>query len=158
MGCGLAFEDTFMGQLADYPNFPYQVVNLGVEGYGTDQAWLRLQRHMHRFNVAAVVYTFIPPHVNRNLNYDRRVLFPGLRMAGTKPLFGMKRGGSVYLKKRPVRIEHYDCLRLWVHAQRVWHNYGPNNNVVLSRALIKAMGKEVEAAGATFILVYWLPM
>jgi hypothetical protein len=110
---------------------------------------------MAEFNVVAVVYTFIPSHVDRNLNYDRRVIVPGVRMVGTKPLFGLKRDGSVYLKKEPVRLEDYNYLRLWVHVQRAWHNWGPEPSLKLSRALINAMGKEVEAAGAKFILVYW---
>jgi hypothetical protein len=155
MGYGLSFEDTFIGQLAAYPNFPYQVVNLGVEAYGTDQAWLRLQRYMDKFNTIAIVYTFLPSHVNRNLNYDRRLLFPGVLMVGTKPLFGLKRDGSVYLKKKPARLEDYRCLRLWVHVQRAWLRWGPQPSLELSRALIDAMGKEVETAGAAFILVYW---
>ena len=155
MGYGLPFEDTFIGQLADYPNFPYQVVNLGVEAYGTDQALLRLRRYIKKFNTIAVVYTFLPAHVNRNHNYDRRVLFPGVKMVGTKPLFGIKRNGSVYLKKKPVRIEDHNYLRLWVHVKRAWHNHGPYPRLKLSRALIETMGKEVEKAGAVFILVYW---
>jgi hypothetical protein len=155
MGYGLSFDETFVGQLAAYPNFPYQVVNLGVEAYGTDQAWLRLKRYMDKFNTIAVIYTFLPAHVNRNMNYDRRVLMPGVRMAGTKPLFGLKRDGSVYLKKKPVRIEDHRCMRLWVHVQRAWHRWGPDPSPALSRALIDAMGKEVEAAGAVFIVVYW---
>jgi hypothetical protein len=155
MGFGLPFEDTFIGQLAEYPNFPYQVVNLGVEAYGTDQAWLRLQRYMYCFNTIAVVYTFLPDHPERNLNYDRRLLFRGVRMVGTKPLFGLKRDGSVYLKRTPVRLEDYRCLRLWVIVQRAWLKWGPELSLQLSRALIDAMGQEVEAAGAAFILVYW---
>ncbi len=155
MGYGLPFEDTFIGQLSAFPNFPYQVINLGVEAYGTDQAWLRLQRYMNQFRTVAVVYTFLPAHVNRNLNYDRRVLFPGIRMLGTKPLFGLKRDGSVYLRKEPVRIEEHRYLRLWVHVQRAWLKWGPKPSLRLSRALIDAMGKEVEATGAIFILVYW---
>lgn len=155
MGFGLPFEDTFVGQLAAYPNFPYQVVNLGVEAYGTDQVWLRLQQFMYDFNTIAVVYTFLPDHINRNQNYDRRLLFHGLRMVGTKPLFGLKRDGSVYLKKMPVRLQDYSCLRLWVIVQRAWLKWGPDPSLRLSRALIDAMGKEVEATGAAFILVYW---
>jgi len=155
MGYGLPFEETFIGQLADYPNFPYQVVNLGVEAYGTDQAWLRLQRYMDTFNTVAVVYTFLPVHVNRNHNYDRRVLFPGVRMVGTKPLFGLRWNGSVYLKKEPVRLEDHSSLRLGVYAQRAWLRWGPEPGLKMSRGLIDAMGKEVEAAGAAFILVYW---
>ncbi len=155
MGYGLPFEDTFVGQLAEYPDFPYQVVNLGVEAYGTDQAWLRLQRYMDKFNTIAVVYTFLPAHVNRNLNYDRRLLFPGVRMVGTKPLFGLKRDGSVFLKKTPVRLEDHSYLRLWAAIQRAWLKWGSKPSFEISRALIDAMGKEVEAAGAAFILVYW---
>jgi hypothetical protein len=155
MGYGLPFEDTFIGQLADYPNFPYQVVNLGVEAYGTDQALLRLRRYIDKFETVVVVYTFLPAHVNRNHNYDRRVLFPGIRMVGTKPLFGLKRDASVYLRKGPVRIEDHKYLRLWVHVQRAWLRWGPEPNCEISRALINAMGKEVEAAGAKFILVFW---
>ncbi|MHC4331717.1 MAG: hypothetical protein ACYSWW_26740 [Planctomycetota bacterium] len=155
MGYGLPFEHTFAGQLADYPNFPYQVVNLGVEAYGTDQAWLRLKRYMDTFNTVAVVYTFLPAHVNRNHNDGRRVLFPGVRMVGTKPLFGLRWNGSVYLKKGPVRLEDHSSLRLGVYAQRAWLRWGPEPGLKVSRGLIDAMGKEVEATGAAFILVYW---
>jgi hypothetical protein len=155
MGYGLPFEDTFVGRLAGYPNFPYQVVNLGVEAYGTDQAWLRLRQYIDTFDTVAVIYTFLPAHVNRNHNYDRRILFPGVRMAGTKPLFGLRRDGSVYLKKEPVKIEDHSSLRLWVYMQRAWLKWGPEPGLEVSRGLINAMGKDVESAGATFILVYW---
>jgi hypothetical protein len=155
MGYGLPFEDTFIGKLAEYPNFPYQVVNLGVEAYGTDQAWLRLKRHIKIFTTIAVVYTFLPAHIDRNMNYDRRLLFPGVRMVGTKPLFGLKRDGSVYLKNPPVRLENYSPLRLWVIIQRIWLKWGPEPSLKKTYALIDAMGKEVEMTGALFILVYW---
>jgi len=128
---------------------------LGVEAYGTDQAWLRLQKYMYDFKTVAVVYTMIPTHVNRNMNYDRRLLFPGIRMEGTKPLFGLRRDGSVYLKRSPVRLEDYSCMRLWALVQRFWLRWGPQPRLELSGALINAMGQEVEAAGAAFIVVYW---
>jgi len=156
MGYGLAYEDTFPGQLAANPHLPYQVVNLGVEGYGTDQAWLRLQRYLHVFKTLAVVYTFIPAHVDRNLTCDLRVIHRGVRMVGTKPLFGLRRDGSVYLKRTPSRLDDYHYSRLWALAQRVWHERGPRKpDLTLSRALIEAMGHEVKAAGATFIVVHW---
>ena len=155
MGYGLPFEDTFVGQLASYPDFPYQVVNLGVEAYGTDQALLRLRRYMDAFDTVAVVYTFLPVHVNRNHNYDRRVLFPGVRMVGTKPLLGLRWDGSVYVRKEPVRLENHRSLRLWVYLQRAWLRWGPEPGLELSRGLINSMGREVEAAGAAFVLVYW---
>jgi len=156
MGYGLAYEDTFAGRLAANPDFPYQVVNLGVEAYGTDQAWLRLQRYLHGFNTVAVVLTFLPAHVDRNLTGDLRIIHRGVRMVGTKPLFGVRRDGSVYLKRSPSRLEDYRCSRLWALLQRTWIERGPRKRSLrLTRALIEAMGREVEKAGAVMVLVLW---
>ena len=40
MGHGLPYEDSFAGRLAAMPDFQLQLVNLGVQAYGTDQALL----------------------------------------------------------------------------------------------------------------------
>jgi hypothetical protein len=156
MGYGLAYEDTFIGQLAAQPGLPYQLVNLGVEAYGTDQAWLRLQRYLRDFQTAAVVYTFLPAHVDRNRLNDLRIVHRGVRMVGTKPLYGLRRNGSLYLKRAPCRLEDYHYWRLWALLQRTWHERGPKKrDLKLSRALLEAMGREAQAAGAAFILVHW---
>jgi hypothetical protein len=42
-GFGVPYEETFVGRLGTNPEFNYQVVNLGVEAYGTDQALLILK-------------------------------------------------------------------------------------------------------------------
>jgi hypothetical protein len=49
-GHGVPYEESFIGRLAATPGFPYQVVNLGVQGYGTDQSWLMLKRYLKSFN------------------------------------------------------------------------------------------------------------
>src|SRR5262249_31940558 len=85
-GHGLPYAETFVGRLAADRGFPLQAVNLGVQGYGTDQALLLLKRQFARWNVRAVVYTFLEDHVTRNDNDDRRLLFPDATFLGTKPL------------------------------------------------------------------------
>ena len=70
MGHGVQYEDTFVGQVEAMPQFPYQAVNLGVQGFGTDQSLLLLKRHFNKFNTIAVVYTFIEDHIVRNANYE----------------------------------------------------------------------------------------
>src|SRR5204862_1895735 len=74
MGHGVVFDDTFAGRLEAMADFPYQVVDLGVQAFGTDQSLLMLIRHIRRFNTKVVVYTFIDDPLLRNATDDRRVL------------------------------------------------------------------------------------
>jgi hypothetical protein len=106
-GHGLPYPQTFAGRLASDAGFPYQVVNLGVQGYGTDQALLMLQRHLSGLNAKVVVYTFMHDHPWRNANYDRRVFLPHGRFAGTKPLFGLRSDGTPVLERPPCLYRDY---------------------------------------------------
>ena len=128
---------------------------MGVEGYGTDQALLLLKRHFKRFNAKAVVYTFIDEHVARNVNYDRRVMYRYVRMLGTKPLFALRRDGTLFLEKKPVQYDQLHYSRLWATIQVVWTCWGPKPNVDLTRALAQEMRNYVESNGAAFVVVYW---
>lgn len=103
-GQAVPYEETFAGQLESMTDSAFQIVNLGVQAFGTDQALLRLQRHFHEFNTKAVVYTFINDHVSRNENYDRRILIPTARFIGTKPRFALQPGGGVVLDKKPILL------------------------------------------------------
>jgi hypothetical protein len=153
-GHGLPYEETFVG-LAATPGFPFQVVNLAVQGYGTDQALLLLKRHFKKFNTKAVVYTYIDEVISRNANYDRRILYRDIRILGTKPLFALNRDGTVYLNKLPVRYEHLRYSRLGASLQVVWNRWGPKPSVELTRALVQDMRNYVESNGAKFIVVFW---
>jgi hypothetical protein len=102
-GHGVTYDESFVGRLASLPDFPWQVVNCGVQGYGTDQSLLLLKRQFNNFETKVVVYTFIPDHVYRNEYYDRRILNPRSLFVGTKPLFALKPDGSLYLAKTPVK-------------------------------------------------------
>ncbi len=154
-GFGVPYEETFVGRLETNPEFNYQVVNLGVEAYGTDQALLLLKRSFGQYNTKAVVYTFVADHVNRNHNYDRRLIFRGARFVGTKPLFSLDRSGNLKLKKRPARYKDLKELRILALLQFVWTKWGPRPSFDLTKALIKEMKDFVESRGATFVLIYW---
>ncbi len=155
MGAGLYYEDTLPGQIERLPGFPFQAVNLGVEAYGTDQSLIRLKRFIDEFNTKVVVYSFIPDHINRNANYDRRELIRNARFKGTKPLFSLRSDGTLYLKKAPVLYEDYHYSRLWAVMRLLWDQWGPRPGAELTLSLIKEMKRLVESRGATLIVVDW---
>ena len=159
MGHGLAFEDTFVGQFAARAEASgLQAVNLGVQGYGTDQAFLSLQRYLPRFDTRAVVYTFIPAHRRRNTNHDRRLLFPGAVFLGTKPKFALDPDGEPFLEKPPVRYEDYrhswlvDLVRMRLGPK--WPGAEERADE-LTRALVRAMGEYCRSRGVDFWVLDW---
>jgi hypothetical protein len=63
-----------------------QSANLAVHGYGTDQAFLRLQKELPRFHrPVAVVSLFMTALFGRNLDRDRPHLGPGLVWLPAEP-------------------------------------------------------------------------
>ncbi len=154
-GHGLLYEETFAGQLEAMPGFPYQVVNLGVQGYGTDQALLLLKRQFHKFNTKFVVYTYIDQHPDRNRVSDERLFHRFNRFVGTKPLFGLRSDGTLYLEQAPVRYADLRYSRLWACIQIVVLRRGPKTTLDLTRALVQEMRNYVESKGAVFVVVHW---
>jgi len=155
MGHGLFYEETFAGQLDSRPEFSFQVVNFGVQAYGTDQSLLLLKRYFSEFNTKVVVYGFTSSHVERNENYDRRLLHPETRFLGTKPKFALKKDGTLYLDKRPLQYEDLIYSRIWALLQVALLDYGPPRSLDLTRALLREMRNYVESAGATLIVLFW---
>ncbi|HEV8336607.1 MAG TPA: SGNH/GDSL hydrolase family protein [Candidatus Polarisedimenticolia bacterium] len=153
-GHGVTYEESFAGQFEKQAGASLQVVNLGVQGYGTDQSLLLLRRHLRDFNTKAVVYTFLLDHVKRNDNADRRLLFPGAKFLGTKPRFALC-GGSLVEVERPRRYDDRRELRVGQALRLAWTKWGPSPSVPLTRALVRQMRDEVEASGAAFVLVLW---
>ena len=153
MGHGVTWEESVAGQLA--ARLPeYQVVNMGVQGYGTDQALLRLRRHVKALDLKVVVYGFICDHVRRNANEDRRVLFPGARFLGTKPRFELV-DGQLTQVARPRRYEDLSYSRVGAYVDVLWTHYGPEPQLALTRALVQALDAEAKAAGARLVVVNW---
>jgi hypothetical protein len=156
MGHGLLYEETVAGVLEAVPDFPLQIVNLGVQGYGTDQALLILKRYLRKFNTKVVVYGFICAHLGRNANYDRRHIHPRARYLGTKPLFALRSDGTLYLTKVARRYEELNYSpRLWSAAQIVMTQYGPKPTPDLTQALVQEMKDYASSDRATFIVLDW---
>jgi hypothetical protein len=76
-GEGLTWEESVPAQVGAMMGM--QSANLAVHGYGTDQAYLRLQIELPRFRrPVAVVSLFMTALFGRNLDDDRPHLGPGL--------------------------------------------------------------------------------
>lgn len=158
MGHGLPYEETFPGVLSGKARFPLQVVNLGVQAYGTDQSYLALQRHISSFKTKFVVYTFINNHIFRNGNYDRRTLYPNAHFLGTKPLFGLNERNELVLEKRPLLYKDYHHSWMWDAGKLLMRQkfgfYAPYP-VALTHALIKEIKQLCEDNGAKLIVLHW---
>jgi hypothetical protein len=155
MGHGLTYEDSLAGQLERQPDFPWQVANFAVQGYGTDQSLLQLRRHIERFDTRVVVYGYICDHLRRNATADRRLLFPGGRFLGTKPLFRLDESGDPILVERPVRYEDRRSLRILDLLRVAVVHYGPVPGLDLTRALVRQMALTAAARGARFAVLDW---
>jgi len=76
-GEGLTWEESVPAQVGAMTGI--QSANLAVHGYGTDQAYLRLETELPRFRrPVAVVALFMTALFGRNLDDDRPHLGPGL--------------------------------------------------------------------------------
>ena len=77
-GKGLTWEESIPAQVGAM--LATQSVNVAVDGYGSDQAYLRLQAELPRFRQpVAVVAMFMTTLFGRNLDDDRPHLGPGLQ-------------------------------------------------------------------------------
>ncbi|HEY2518358.1 MAG TPA: hypothetical protein VGI39_46135 [Polyangiaceae bacterium] len=90
-GHGLAWDETYPALVG--LALGAQVVDLGVDGYGSDQAFLRLADTLPRFErPSAVVTFFIPTMVDRLARIDHpRVEFDGLEVKVLPPDVGWRR-------------------------------------------------------------------
>jgi hypothetical protein len=87
-GHGLEWDESLAGRIG--AALGVQVVTLGVDGYGSDQAFVRLFDALPRFSrVQAVVTIFFPGLVDR-VGWDDR---PRLAFAGDQPVIGPPRTG-----------------------------------------------------------------
>ena len=77
VGHGVPYEQTFAAQMGE--DLGLQVVNVACGGYGSDQAYLRLDAALARLkHPAAVVSTFVPVMLSRNVqDYRPRLVLRG---------------------------------------------------------------------------------
>jgi hypothetical protein len=84
LGFGLAWSETVPALVAE--QLHVQSANAAVNGFGTDQAFLRLEEDLPRFRrPVAIVSLFMTTLVSRNLDDDRPHLTPDLAWAPPSP-------------------------------------------------------------------------
>lgn len=158
MGHGLSYEESFVGKFDAMKEVPYQIVNLGVQGYGSDQALLALKRYFSKFNTKIVVYTFVEDHILRNSNYDRRMLVPTARFLGTKPQLALDSNNELYLARKPLLYGEYFHSYLFDFIKmRIGTLAGkfPPYNEELTATIIEEMKRYCNEHGAHFVVLNW---
>lgn len=78
------------------------VLNFGVPGYGTDQAYLRFVYEFERGGAPIVMLGLIPENINRIVNVYRPAYYARTQIKLTKPRFVL-RGGELSLLDNPLR-------------------------------------------------------
>lgn len=119
-GHRLNFSETLGNQLSQKLEDKFTVINIGVDGYGTDQSALKLQKNIDILNPEKIIHIFITDHLRRNINNDRREFYPCLSAVGTKPQFAYK-NGSLIQQSFPKEIRVYDSLKINVMFKRFYN-------------------------------------
>jgi len=114
-GDDLPLEDTW-SDLLERSDPKLEVLNFGIPGYGTDQAFLRYRRDGKKFQHSAVVLAIWPEDIVRNLNIFRFYMTPSANLGGPKPRF-VSAGGRLAVIDQPVmtRKEYGEALIAGTH-------------------------------------------
>lgn len=151
-GHGLDFEETFGAKLKAGLGDRFEVLNFAVQGYGLDQAYLRLQQLMPIYKPAVVIVDIHEDQDYRNSNRDRRFFFPCSRITGTKPLFTIK-NGKLVLAHMPEQYETYDNPRIRLVLRRFEDaiRQRSHGKIALSERIYREMKQYVEGQGAMLL-------
>ena len=141
-GHGIEASDTFSEKLQGRLGNKYHVMNFSVQGYGTDQIFLLMARLIPVYKPKVIITNYISDHDKRNVNQDRRYMFPCMKFSGTKPAFIVDNGN---LKQTVFPKEYLDFDKFKIGL--VWKRFGESNKLKnwsfqeeLTRSLMTAMG------------------
>jgi len=118
----LSYQHTFPAKIGSLLEDEFEIVNLGVQGFGTAQSMLRLRSMINDIKPKHIVYTFNFDHINRDINYDRRLHIKCSEFAGTKPIFKIKDGG-IYQTHFPQKYSITDRFRIPLFLSLSYQNY-----------------------------------
>jgi hypothetical protein len=131
-GFGLNYEETHPAMLSE--RFGVQVVNIGVQGYGNDGAYMRLHEELPRFRrVLATVTLVVHIAVERNT-------WPG------RPHLVIRDDGTSFLEPSTDGAS----LRLLPIAESLYHS---SEALRRERALLSATARESQEHGALAVFV-----
>jgi lysophospholipase L1-like esterase len=158
-GLGVTDEETYCQRL-EAALGDTEVINLGANGYGTDQQFLMWLRHGVEFAPDLVILAFYLPNMDRNVLRIRE--FP-------KPRFYVESDGSLRLGESPTPSIHEflsrfhpdrPFLRLIEVIGSVQRRFGASGEgesfeekTLLTRRILEALVTSVRAAGAQICLM-----
>lgn len=164
-GLGLRDDETFPALLERRLPAQYQVLNLGVNGYGSDQAYLMWQHEGTRYSPEVVVLGYPVDDFRRNTNRIRNLPKPrfvarhdALRLTGipVPPLDELLAGSETSPELSGPRV--WVALR-WA-GRKLAGRFGSNpgdaafeEQATLSRLILRDLARSVEAHGARLAVV-----
>jgi hypothetical protein len=156
-GHELNFTDTVGYKLGLRLDGAYEILNFAVQGFGLDQAYLRLQEVMDRYKPTYVIFDLIEDQDNRHVNRDRRILAPCLRLRGTKPVFTL-RNSELFLMHRAEPFHQFDTPRLRLIWRRAveYRNRGKSDKYWLSESIYIHLIRYIKDHGAVPVVVNYL--
>jgi hypothetical protein len=86
------YEETWGDRLEKSLGSEFQVLNFGVGGYGIDQAYLRYENDVRRWNPKIVIYGFMSGPTRRTMNVYPFLSFPTSNFPFSKPRFIIRDG------------------------------------------------------------------
>ena len=95
----------FLEETLNRANFKVQAINLGVSGYGMDQAYLRWKTFGKKFSPDLVIFGLQMENVRRNVNLIRPVYHPSTDMVLSKPRFILENDSLHLINIPPVKPE-----------------------------------------------------
>ena len=118
-GAEVANKDAWPNILSTLLNC--KVSNYGVEGYGTDQAYLRFLKNASDKS-QTVIFSFTTENILRNVNQYRQLLYPNSKyIYGLKPRFTINADGTLRLIDLPAFLESE--FRSMVHNPNQYLSY-----------------------------------
>ena len=118
-------DDECWTELLSTPQAPVEVLNFGVGGYGTDQAFLRYQEVGQAFNPQIVLIGFMTENIRRHVNVFRKYLSRMFDLPLSKPRYILEAGQLKLLKNPLSTVEHYK--KLLAHEQQVMARMGQHD-------------------------------
>ena len=121
---GVLNHETWQAIMESYDS-NMEVINFGVGGYGTDQAYLRYLEEGRQYQSHIVLIGFMTENIKRNVNRYRPFYFPPTSMPLAKPRFIIKNGKLSLIPNPMQRLDDYRMLLL--HTPEVLSEAGIND-------------------------------
>ena len=122
--CAEVRNDEAWPYLLEQSDARLEVLNFGVRGYGTDQAWLRYRRDGKPFHPDVVLIGFMLENIRRNVNRYRPVYEHISGGLGVKPRFIAGQDGLVLL---PNPIPTPQALQKLIAGGEFFASLGPHD-------------------------------